>query len=237
MRRFSCVALAVALSVVVIYLCSCVSGGGAIDRTDPLIPLPELKEGVVDPSTRAISITKDNITITLEHWSRTRLNRKYTTVVMRSPFYYLETWQQGFQSEVFHVTIKNDTPKNVVVSFKETTLEDEREYKYKPLGIDELKYKFVTRKYMDLKTKKGLELASQIMLSGVLGSKRTVSAGETRFGFLPFNVPSSRATKVWLTLVLEKEPENPTAAYERVEFRFDYVQDPVLRRTQPSIPR
>jgi hypothetical protein len=208
-----------------------------IDTSDPLAPSPELKEGVADPNTKTIIVTKDDITVTVDHWSRTRLNRKYNTVDTRSPFYYLETWPESFQSEVFHVTIKNDTPKNVVVNFKETTLEDEREYRYRPSKIEDFKYKFVTKKYMDLKTKRGMELAPQIMLSGVLGTKRAVASGKTRSGFLPFTVPSARATKVWLTLVLEKEPENPTGAYERTEFRFDYVQDVVLRSTQPAVPR
>jgi hypothetical protein len=237
MRRFLYVALAAVLSAVVVYLCACVSGGILIDPKDPIFPSPELKEGVVEPRTRAITITKDNIAVTAEHWSRTRLNRKYTTVDMRSPFYYEEGWQQGFHSEVFYVTIKNGSSTNVVVDIKEAILEDDREYWYKPLDIGSFEYKFETRKMMDLKTKRGLDIAPQIMLDGALGPSRTVRPGETRGGFLPFNLPSSGATKVWLTVPLEREPENPTGSYERVEFRFDYVQDVVLRRTQPVVKR
>jgi hypothetical protein len=208
-----------------------------IDPKDPIFPSPELKEGVVDPNTRAIIITRDNIAVTAEHWSRTRLNRKYTTVDMRSPFYYLETWPLGFHTEVFHVTIKNDSPTDVVISLDETTLEDDREYRYTPSKIEDFEYKFATKKYMDLKTKKGLELAPQIMLSSAIGRDRTVSPGETRSGFLPFTAPSSQASKVWLTLVMERAPETATGAYERVEFRFNFIQDPVLRASQPPIKR
>ena len=91
MRKFFYFALTIVLLGVSIYLNSC-AAGGAIDLTDPITPLPEIKEGVVDPQTRAITIAKEGITVTTEHWSRTRLNRKYSTIDMRSPFYYLETW-------------------------------------------------------------------------------------------------------------------------------------------------
>lgn len=238
MRRFLYVVLAVVLSAVAVYLCSCVSGGTTvIDPKDPIFPSPELKEGVVDPNTKAITITKNNIAVTAEHWSRTRLNRKYTTVDMRSPFYYLETWPLGFHSEVFHVTVKNDAPTDVVVKLDEATLEDDREYRYTPSTIEDFKYRFATKKYMDLKTKRGLELAPQIMLSGAISADSTVPPGETRAGFLPFTAPSSQASKVWLTLVMERAPETPTGSYERMEFRFNYVQDPVLRASQPPIKR
>lgn len=237
MRKFSCVALVIALLAVVVYLCSCASGGGTIDATDPLTPSPELKEGVVDPTTNIITITRDDITVTVDHWSRQRLNRKYTSIDTRSPFFYLDNWEQTFQSEVFYVTIKNDTPKNVVVNFKETILEDEREYKYLPSTIDDLKYKFVTKRYMDLKTKKGFELAPQIMLGEILGKERLVPSGQSVEGFIPFTTPSTQVEKVWLTVVLEREPEVVTGSYERVEFRFDYIQDTVLRKTQPPVKR
>ncbi len=236
MHRFSRISLTAALLGTIIYICSC-AGGGMIDATDPITPAPELSEGTVDPATRAITITKEGITVTVEHWSRTRLNRKYTTVDMRSPFFYLETWPQSFQSDVFEVTIKNDTPKKLILNLKETRLEDEREYKYSPLGIEELKYKFVTKKYMDLRTKKGLELARSIILNEALGPQKVIPAGKTVSGFMVFTVPSSQAVKVWLVITLEKEPESATAAYERVQFRFDYVQDVVLRRNQPPVKR
>jgi hypothetical protein len=236
MRKFSGVVLALALLVVVIYLGSCV-GGGMMDPTDPILPSPELKEGVVDPGTRGITITKDNISVTMEHWSRTRLNRKYTTVDMRSPFYYLETWEQTFRTEVFHVTVQNDTPRGVVFDFNEATLSDEREYVYKPVEDDFYKYKFFTKKMMDLKTKNGMELLPHLMLENALAQGNTVPAGERRAGFIAFTAPSSQAEKVWVTLVLEKEPEVSTAAYEPVEFEFDYIQDLVLRARQPPVKR
>jgi len=235
MRKFSPVLILVLL-VMAVYLCSCKSGG-IIDAGDPITPLPELKEGTVDPKTNAITITKDNITVTVEHWSRYRLNRKFTTVDMRSPFYYLETWEQAFQSEAFYVTIKNDTPRPVVVNFTDTALEDDRKYVYKPLGVTDFVYKFQTKKRMDLKTKRGLDEASRILLNEAIGPKKEVAAGQVVSGYLAFMVPSSQATKVWLTLVLEKAPEVATAAYERVSLRFDFVQDLVRRKTQPAVPR
>jgi len=236
MRKFSGVVLALGLLAVVIYLGSCI-GGGMMDPTDPILPSPELKEGVVDPATRGITITKENVSVTVQHWSRTRLNRKYTTVDMRSPFYYLETWEQTFRTEVFHVTIKNDTPRSVVFDFNETTLSDEREYVYKPVERDFYKYKFFTKKMMDLKTKNGMERLPQMMLKNALGQGNVVPAGETRSGFVAFTAPSSQAEKVWVKLVLEREPEVSTAAYEPVEYRFDYIQDLVLRSKQPAIKR
>ncbi len=236
MRKFSGVVLALGLLAVVIYLGSCI-GGGLMDPTDPILPSPELEEGVADPSTRAITITKDNISVTLEHWSRTRLNRKYTTVDMRSPFYFLETWEQTFQTEVFHVTIKNDSPRSVMLNFKEVTLTDEREYVFKLVEDDFYRYKFLTKKMMDLKTKNGMEVLPQIMLENALDKGNTVQAGETRSGFIAFTAPSSQAEKLWVRLVLEKEPEVATAAYEPVEYKFDYIQDLVLRAKQPAIKR
>jgi hypothetical protein len=236
MRKFSGVVLALALLTVVIYLVSCI-GGGMMDPTDPILPSPELKEGVVDPNSRGITITKENVSLTMEHWSRTRLNRKYTTVDMRSPFYYLETWEQTFQTEVFHVTIKNDTPRSVVFDFNQATLSDEREYVYKPVEDDFYKYKFFTKKMMDLKTKNGMEMLPQIMLKNALDKGNTVPAGQSRSGFIAFTAPSSQAEKVWVNLVLEKEPEVSTAAYEPVEYKFDYIQDLVLRAKQPAIKR
>ena len=237
MRKVSYVALTAALLAVIIYLCSCASGGGVIDTTDPILPSPEIKEGVVDPDTRAITITKDNVSLTMEHWSKTRLNRKYTTVDMRSPFYFLESWDQALRTEAFYLTIKNDTPRKVIVTFKESICEDDREYKYKPLEINDFKYKFTIRKMLDLKTKRGLELARRILLNEVLGPKREVPAGKSRSGFLAYPAPSTGAEKVWVTVVLEKEPELATGAYERAEFRFDYIQDRVLRAREPATQR
>jgi len=233
MRKFSYITLPIALLAMVVYLCSCaVGGGGIVDPSDPLTPSPEIKEGTVDPSTRAITISKEDITVTSEHWSKKRVDRKYSTVDMRSPFFYLETWAQSFQTDVFHVTITNNSPREVLVVFKETTIEDEREYLYKPTQMDFFTYKFRTKKMMDLKTKRGLEEARYIVLSEVIGPKRAIAPGQTVSGFIPFTVPSTQAHKVWLTLTLEKEPDLATKSYERIQFRFDYVQDLVLRARQ-----
>lgn len=237
MRKFSYIALALSVVMVAIYLNSCVGGGGVIDPTDPLLPAPELKEGVVDPKTNTITISKEGITVIFDHWSRTRLNRKYTNVDMRSPFFYLETWEQAYQHEVFHVTIKNETTKNVIIDFKDTTMEDERKYVYRPMGVSEFKDKFVTKKMMDIKTNKGLQMASQIVLNEIYGDRRPIGPGKTGEGFLAFNIPSTQATKVSVNLILEKAPEVETAAYQRVEFRYDYIQDLVKRAEQPPIKR
>jgi len=236
MRKFSYVILTTALAAVVVYLCSC-AGGGVTDPTDPILPSLDIKEGVVDPITRDITITKEDITVTVQHWSRSRLNRKYTTVDMRSPFYYTEGWKQAFQAEAFYVTIKNDTPKNVIVNLNETTMQDDRDYVFRPKTLDELRYTFVTKKLMDLRTKQGLEMAQQSLLNEMLGQKGQVEPGQTVSGFLSFSTPTMIVTKLWVNLVLEKEPEVATMAYKRVEFRFDYTQDPVLRAKQPTIKR
>ncbi len=237
MRKFLYIVLSIALLAMVMHLCSC-AGGGSIDPTDPILPAPELTEGTVDPITRAITITKDDITVVSEHWSRTRINRKYTTVDTRSPFYYQETWEQAYRSEVFHVTITNNTPRNVVFSFKESSMEDEREYEYNTITeMQDLRYRFVTKRLMDLRTKGGLALAPQIMLVGKLQEGNTIPPGQTIDGFLLYNTPSTIAEKVWLNVVLEKEPESRTAAYEKVKFRFDYIQDPILLKRQPTIKR
>jgi hypothetical protein len=238
MRKFSYFALSLMLLAMSIFLCSCASSGGGVDlKNDPIKPAAELKEGTINPSTGGISITKEGITITVDHWSRARLDRKFTTASQRSPFFYLETWPQSMQSEVFHITIKNDTPKGVLVNFKETKLYDERNYEYLVLSLDELRYKFVSKSYMDLKTKNGLEQAKEILLTEVLGPNRLIPAGKTVEGFAPFFTPSSQAEKVWLIFVVEKEPESATANYQRVDFRFDYKQDLTLRRIQPPTKR
>jgi len=238
MRKFSYPILTLMLSAMIIYLCSCASGGGSIDLVkDPIKPSPELKEGTVDPSTNTITISKDNITVTVEHWSRARLDRKFTTADQRSPFFYLDTWNQAAQSEVFYVTIKNDTNRGVVVNFKETTLNDERQYQYTPTSYDDIRYKFVAKSYMDLKTKQGLETAKTILLSETLGPSRLIRAGKTAEGFVPFFTPSAQAEKVWLIITLEKEPEVKTGLYEKVLFRFDYKQDLMLRKSQPPTKR
>ena len=228
------------LCAMVIYLCSCASMGGSnFDLTkDPIKPAPDLnKDSTIDPSTNAITITKEGITVTVEHWPRVRLDRTYTTASERSPFFYLETWSQSFQNEAFHVKIKNDTPKGVLVDFKMTKLYDERNYEYVPVTYDEIYYKFVSKSYMDLRTKNGLEKAKQIILSEVLGPKKLIPAGKTGEGFFPFFTPSSQAEKVWLIVRLEKEPESATGEYKKVEYRYDFTQDLALRRVQPSTKR
>lgn len=237
MRKLLYIAYSAALLVMAIYLCSCLASGGSIDATDPILPAPELSEGTVNPETREITVTKDDITVVVQHWSRTRLNRKYTTVDMRSPFYYLETWEQTFQSEVFHVSITNNTPRNVVVVFDESVMVDEREYVYRPvLDLQDYKYRFSTKKLLDLKTKRGLQIAPQIILSHKMGGK-PVPPGQTREGFMPYNTPSTQAATLSLTMVLEKEPEVATAAYEKVKFQFDFIQDLVLLKRQPAARR
>ena len=157
---------------------------------------------------------------------------------MRSPFYFLETWEQAYSSEVFHVAITNNTPRNIVIVFKETTMEDEREYKYNTvIDIQDIKYKFFTKGLMDLRTKRGLQIAPQIMLYGKVGRKALIAPGQTVDGFLAYPTPSTQAEKIWLNVVLEKEPETMTASYEKVRFRFDYVQDRLLRKRQPATKR
>jgi hypothetical protein len=209
-----------------------------VDSTDPIIPSPEIKEGTVDPMSRAITITKDDITVISDHWSKRRLNRKYTTVDMRSPFYYLETWDQGFTSEVFHLTITNNTSQKVIVLFKEITLEDERDYVYRVVtDMNDFKYKFATKQMMDLRTKRGLQIAPQIILSEKLGQRAEILPGETVDGFIPFTTPSTQAEKMSFNVVLEKEPESATATYEKVIFRFDYKQDLILLKRQPATKR
>lgn len=237
MRKLFYIISALVLVAVVIYMGSCVAKGGLVDPTDPITPAPEgNKDATVDPRTREITITKEGITVTAQHWSRYRVNQKYTTADMRSPFYYLETWEQAFQSEVFHVKIANGTPRlGVVADFKGTNMTDEREYVYRPMTINELEYKFVTKRMMDMKTKNSLQLAPQIMLNAMMADRRPLKAGQSIEGLLAFNVPSSQANKVWLTIVLEKEPETATAAYERLEFKYDFYQDLIMRAKQPVI--
>jgi len=238
MRKLTYPILTLMLSAMAIYLCSCASGGVSIDlRRDPIKPSPELKEGTVDLSTNTITMTKDDITVTLEHWSRARLDRKFTTSTQRSPFFYLDTWPQSMQSEVFYVTVTNNTPRSIVFDFKETTLNDERQYQYVPTTYDEIRYKFVSKSYMDLKTKQGLEAARQVLLSERIGKDGVIAAGKTVEGFLPFFTPSPQAEKVWTIITFEKEPEVATLAYEKAAFRFDYKQDLALRASQPPTKR
>lgn len=239
MRKFSYFAMTLLLLVLAIYLNSCAAtkGGGLIDPTDPIIPSPEIKDGTVDPRTRAITMTKEGVTVIVEHWSRTRVNNKYTNVDTRSPFYYLETWEQAYSSEVFHVTIKNETDRNVVIEFKDVVMVDERKYEYRPITISEIKDKFVTKKMMDLKTNKGLSLAYEIMLNESHGNRRPIRPGKTVEGFVAFNLPSTLATKLYVRLVIEKAPVIATGSYERLEFRYDYLQDAVKRTSQPVIKR
>lgn len=239
MRKLSYPILSLMLIAIAIYVCSCASGGGvSVDlKNDPIKPSPELKEGTVEPSTNAVTISKDGVTVIAEHWSRARLDRKFTTADQRSPFFYLETWPQSMQSEVFYVTIKNDTPRAILVDFKETKLNDERQYQYAPTTLEELRYKFVTKSYMDLKTKQGMERAKEILLQEKLGPSRLIPSGKIAEGFLPFFTPSTQAEKVWLIVALEKEPAVATAVYEKALFRFDYTQDLNLRKTQPPTKR
>ena len=239
MRRLLYFATSLMLCFMVIYLCSCAAGGVSIDlKKDPIKPATDLnKEATINPSTNALTMTKEGITVTVEHWSRARLDQKYTTASMRSPFFYLETWSQSFQSEAFHVKIKNDTSRGAVVDLKETKLYDERQYEYAPTTYDEIKYKFTSKSYMDLKTKNGLETAKQILLSEVLGPSRLIPAGKEVEGFLPFFTPSTQAEKVWVIVRLEKEPETATGIYQKAEFRFDFTQDLALRRIQPPTKR
>lgn len=241
MRKLLYLATSLMLCAMVMFLCSCASigQGGSIDlKKDPIKPAPDLnKDATMDPSTNALTVTKEGITITIEHWSRARCDSKYTTASTRSPFFYLDTWSQSFQNEAFHVKIKNDTPRGVLVDFKTTKLYDERNYEYAPVTYDEIQYKFKSKSYLDLRTKNGLEVARQIMLSEVLGPKRLVPVAKTEEGFLPFFTPSAQAEKVWLIIRLEKEPETATASYQKVEFRFDYKQDLALRQVQPSTKR
>lgn len=226
MRNFSYIAMAVILPAL-IALFSCM-GGGMLSN-DPLKPSPALKDGTVDPLTNAITMSKSGITVTVEHWSKEKLDRKFTTVDSRSIFFFIESWEQSYQTEVFYITIKNDNPRKINILFKDTILEDEREYVYKPVMLDFIKYKFQTKKMMDIKTKNGLDRAGELLLTERLGTSGEIGGGQTVEGFLPFTIPSTQAEKVWLTIAMEKEPEVVTRAYEQVSFRFDYIQDLVLR--------
>lgn len=238
MRRFLYIALNIILVAFSFYIYSCASSGGGVDiKNDPIKPLPEIKEGTINPENNAITISREGITVTVEHWSRARLDRRFTTASTRSPFFYLETWPQSLQSEVFHVKIKNETPRGLTLIVKETTFNDDRKYIYTPVSLEDIRYKFVQKSYMDLKTKNGLDLATQILLLEKLGPSATIPAGAEIDGFLPFFTPSSQAEKVWLIITLEREPETPTAIPKKEVFRFDFTQDPILRKIQPPTKR
>lgn len=236
MRNLSYIATSIMLSVMVVFLFSCI-GGGVMDPNDPLKPSPDFNAGPVDPVTKAMTIEKDGIIVIVEHWSKNRLDRKLTTVDTRSPFFFIESWEQTYQTEVFHVKITNNTPRKINLLFKKTILEDEREYTYVPMEFDFIKYKFQSKRLMDLMGKRGIELARRIMLTEILGKKGEIPAGKTVEGFLPFTIPSTQAVKVWLTLFMEKEPEIATKSYDQVSFRFDYIQDLVLRSRLTTIYR
>ncbi len=238
MRRFLYIALNILFVALSFYIYSCASSGGGVDiKNDPIKPLPDIKEGTINPINNAVTISREGITVTVEHWSRARLDRKYTTADTRSPFFYLETWPQSMQSEVFHVTIKNETPRGLTLNVKETTFNDDRKYVYTPVVLDDIRYRFLQKNYMDLKTKNGLELARQILLLEKLGPDAKIPAGKTIDGFLSYFPPSSGAEKVWLIVTLERDPETPTAIPKKEVFRFDFTQDPVLRKTQPPTKR
>ncbi len=238
MRKFLYIALNIIFLAISFYIYSCASAGGGVDiKNDPIKPSAEIKEGTVNPANNAITISREGITVTVEHWSRARLDRRYTTADTRSPFFYLDTWPQSHQSEVFHITIKNETPRSITLNIKETTFNDDRKYIYTPVSLDDIRYKFVQKSYMDLKTKNGLELATQILLLEKLGPSATIPAGKTIDGFLSFFPPSSQAEKVWLIITLEREPETPTAIPKKEVFRFDFTQDPILRKIQPPTKR
>jgi hypothetical protein len=76
-----------------------------------------------------------------------------------------------------------------------------------------------------------------MMLNSVIGEKKMVPPGMTLKGYIPFPGTSSIVTKLWVKLILEKEPETATGSYEKVEFRFDFQQDPVLRKRQLPVRR
>jgi len=89
----------------------------------------------------------------------------------------------------------------------------------------------------DMKTRRGLEKLQEIEIQWVLGESKSIPPKSTREGFLAFTVPNSKATKLNLSLVLEKEPEKGTSSYERVKFEYKYIQDLVLRARQPAVRR
>jgi hypothetical protein len=228
----------VAFSMLSLILLSGCTRGQALRNLPPVFPLEEQPpEAKLDPTSKAISITKNDVTISVRYWRKYDLDRKFNVGTMTSPFYYKESWKQSEKLDVFYVTIQNNSKRKIIVDVTKFYMMDNRENKYISATYDFLIERFRMRRMMDVSVRNGLAKAREILLEKRLPADNTIKPGEKVEGFVPFTMSVLRAQKLFVHIPITFVPEKPTGRYEGVEFVFHFKHDPAIRSAQPATIR
>ncbi len=212
--------------------------GQALRNLPPIFPSEEQPpEAKIDPKTKTISITKDDVTVSVQYWRKYDLDRRFNVGSMTSPFYYKESWKQSEKVDVFYVTVQNNSKRKIIVDPAKCYMMDNRENKYIPLTYDLLVERFRMRRMMDVAVKNGLNKAREILLETRLPADKTLKPGEKAEGFVPFTMTVLRAQKVFVHVPITFVPEKPTGRYESTEFVFNFKHDTAIRMAQPATVR
>lgn len=212
--------------------------GQALRNLPPIFPSEEQPtEAKVDPKTKTISITKDDVTVSARYWRKYDLDRRFNVGAMTSPFYYKESWKQSEKLDVFYITIQNNGKRKIIADPAKFYMMDNRENKYISLNYDLMVERFRMRRMMDISVRNGLNKAREILLETRLPADKTVKPGEKVEGFVPFTMTVLRAQKVFVHVPITFVPEKPTGRYETTEFVFNFKHDMAIRVAQPATVR
>ena len=220
-----------------LYMFAC--QGTTLKRLPPIQPPTTLPEEItlnVEAKHPELTMTKDNITVTVAYWRRYDLDRKYNVGSMTSPFYYEEAWHQGIKVDVFYVTITNN--RTTPLSFYVTDCEivDHRKDIYGALSYVENRKRLETKKGHDIMIENGLKKAKEILLEMSVADEK-IDPDETVAGFIPFRQVKSLAKGLDVKIPIEKSPEKAMERYKKAAFSFPFVHDLSIRTAQPATMR
>ncbi len=216
----------------------CATSGG-LGSLPPIFPVeeipPDLGDVVVDREVKpaTIEITKDNITVEAKYYRAYDLDRKFNRGSMTSPFFYREAWHQGEKTDVFYVKITNNRQQPILFDVSKCVLKDDTGADYQALSYKENTERLLYKAGRDIKINNGLEKAKEILLE-MMAPDGEIAPGQTIEGYLPFQMITTRATKVDLVIDLEKAPDTPIGRYRLEQFVFPFAHDKAIRYAQPA---
>jgi hypothetical protein len=254
LKKFSWVNIA-GLFVLILLVAGCATGK-SIRSLSPVQPPDTLPEKMVldDSNPRQfkvtakqpiLSMTQNDVTVSICYWRRADLDYKYNRGNAYSPFYETEGLHQGEKTDVFYVKITNNADTPVIYRVKGTPqtpaeIIDQGDNRYGAKDYKDLENRLL---YMSrargLYVKNGLAKAREILLEKQIGHvEKGILPGESREGFVPFARVKGNAETLDVIIPVELAPPLNTAArYKRLTFKFPFKHTLGIRNAQPSPKR
>jgi len=213
--------------------------GTALKNLSPIQPPATLSNDITltkKPERPELTMTKNDITMTISYWRRYDLNLKFNRGSTTSPFYYEEAWHQGDKVDVFYVTIKNNRKAPILFDVTNCKIVDQDKNEFGALSYEDNRKRLEYKKGHDVMIENGLEESKKILLEMSVADGK-IDPGETVEGFLPFRQVKHRTKEFNVDIPIEMVPEKALARYKKIVFSFPFVHNLAIRMAQPSTIR